>query len=72
MLRHAAYRSVYSLTFALGVATKWLASGYRDGTAVERLLILPVWLPFRLAFNAGFVVSAALAGDSARRVGPQG
>jgi hypothetical protein len=70
-LRRAAYRVVYSLTIALGTATTWLATGYREGTVLERLLILPVWLPFRLAFNTCFILVVALAGEAGRRVAPR-
>ena len=71
-IRHSAYRCVYSWTYAVGRVAAWLATGYREGTALERVLILPAWLPFRLAFNLGFVASAALAGEAGRRVGPRG
>jgi hypothetical protein len=70
-VRHHTYRVAYSLTHALGVATAWLAKGYREGTLVERILIVPIWVPFRLAFNAGFIATAVLAGETGRRVRPR-
>ena len=70
-IRKHAYRVVYSLTHALGVATAWLAAGYREGNAFERTMILPLWVPFRVAFNAGFIAAALLAGDTGRRVRPR-
>ena len=70
-IRKAAYRVAYSLTWAFGVATAWLAAGYREGNALERAMILPLWAPFRVASNACFIVTAALAGEAGRRVGPR-
>jgi len=70
-LRKSAYRVAYSLTWAFGVATAWLAAGYREGNAFERAMILPVWAPFRLASNVCFIAAAALAGEAGRRVGPR-
>jgi hypothetical protein len=70
-IRHHAYRVVYSWTYAAGRVAAWLAAGYREGSVLERALILPAWLPFRIAFNVGFVAAAALAGEAGRRVGPR-
>ena len=70
-IRQRAYRVAYSLTWAFGVATAWLAAGYREGNAFERAMILPLWVPFRLASNGFFILAAALAGEAGRRVGPR-
>jgi hypothetical protein len=70
-VRYRAYRVAYSLTWAFGVATAWLAAGYREGNAFERAMIVPIWAPCRLASNVCFVLTAQLAGEAGRRVRPR-
>lgn len=54
------FRIVYSPTMAVGRVVAWLAAGYRQGTALERLLILPSWLVLRIAFLVGFALLLTL------------
>jgi hypothetical protein len=54
------FRIVYAPTMAVGRVVAWLAAGYRQGTALERLLIFPSWLVLRVAFMVGFALLLTL------------
>jgi hypothetical protein len=61
-MRRVAYRIVFAATYAVGRVQAWLAQGIREGATVERVLIFPSWLVFRVAFQAGYVLTLAVAG----------
>jgi hypothetical protein len=44
----------------------WLAEGYREGTPVEQVLILPSWAILRGVFIVGLVLSQRLHGVARR------
>jgi len=47
-------------THALGRVQAWLAKGFREGTIVERIVIFPAWLVFRVLFVSLFWVCEAV------------
>jgi hypothetical protein len=54
------FRIVYVPTKLIGGAVARLAAGYREASALERLMILPSWLVLRAAFLVGYTLSLAL------------
>ena len=49
------------VALCLGRVQAWYATGYREGTAVERVAIFPCWLVFRLLFLATFTLAQMTA-----------
>jgi hypothetical protein len=49
------------VALCLGRVQAWYATGYREGTSVERVAIFPQWLVFRLLFVAAFAVAQKTA-----------
>jgi hypothetical protein len=54
------FRMLWPTTHLLGRVQAWLAAGFREGTILERLLIFPAWLVFRVLFVALFAVCEAV------------
>jgi len=53
-LAYLPFRVVYAPTRWVGRVVAWLAQGYREGTSVEQVLILPSWAILRGAFIRGW------------------
>lgn len=56
-----AYRLLIRPTLALGELQAWLAEGWRQGTAAERVLIWPSWRVVRTVFVVLFAACEKLA-----------
>lgn len=54
------FRILWPPTHALGRVQAWLAAGFREGNLLERLLIFPAWLIFRVLFVSLFAVCEAI------------
>jgi hypothetical protein len=46
----------------LGRVQDWYATGYREGTSLERIAIFPCWLVFRFLFVAAFALAQKMTG----------
>ena len=55
------FQILWPPTHALGRVQAWLAAGFREGTVLERILIFPSWLVFRLLFVALFSLCEVIA-----------
>jgi len=55
------FQILWPPTHALGRVQAWLAAGFREGTVLERILIFPAWLVFRLLFVALFSLCEVIA-----------
>jgi hypothetical protein len=65
-LAYLPFRVVCVPTACVGRVVAWLADGYRTGSRLERLLILPSWAVFRGVFTVGWTL-AHLLHKAARR-----
>jgi hypothetical protein len=54
------FRIVYVPTICVGRAVAWFAAGYREATALERVLILPSWAVLRGTFIVGWGLAQVL------------
>ena len=59
-LAYLPFRIVYAPTKLVGRVVAWLAEGYRSAPLVERVLIFPSWVVFRVVFLAGWSLSQVL------------
>ena len=49
------------VALCFGRVQAWYAAGYREGTRVERIAILPPWLVFQALFAVTFALAQKLA-----------
>ena len=60
------YRAVWKITYPVGLLQSWLAEGINQGTPIERLLIIPIWLPFRVLYLVLYLAVIQLYGDGTK------
>jgi hypothetical protein len=70
-LAYFPFRVVCVPTALVGRVAAWLADGYRTGSPLERLLILPSWAVFRGMFIVGWVIARVLHSAARRALGPR-
>lgn len=67
-LAYLPFRVVYAPTRWVGRVVAWLAEGYREGTAVEQVLIFPSWAILRGLFIVGWALAQVLHAAAYRSV----
>jgi hypothetical protein len=49
------------VALCLGRVQAWYAAGYREGTRLEQIAILPAWLAFQGLFALTFAIAQRMA-----------